>query len=300
MSTHPIRHPIRFALRKAITFEQAEGVEPLPRQLKLKEISPLLRATLWDMVLESIEESTHRDSFVGTYIDGPWHDILLDRHIFRLHKMRNDFINSFKTNRDELQLLFETGDYVQVFGFLQTVIRHPRCPPRFAEQVDETLKHARAAYRVVDKTIMPIGSVAELGAIKQAFADLAAAEFNGARAHLGKASEELTAGRYGDSIRESIHAVEATARVLAAGASGLSSALDRLESKLKIHRALKHGFGNLYGYSSDEKGIRHPLLDDGTAKVDETDALFMIGACAAFVSYLINKARTASLLGTKS
>jgi hypothetical protein len=30
--------------------------------------------------------------------------------------------------------------------------------------------------------------------------------------------------------------------------------------------------------------------------VDESDALFMIGACSAFVSYLINKSRTVGLL----
>jgi hypothetical protein len=36
---------------------------------------------------------------------------------------------------------------------------------------------------------------------------------------------------------------------------------------------------DLYGYTSDQKGIRHPLLDDGTADVDEADAMFMIGAC---------------------
>jgi hypothetical protein len=50
------------------------------------------------------------------------------------------------------------------------------------------------------------------------------------------------------------------------------------------------------GYTSDENGIRHALLDDGTAKVDETDALFMIGACAAFVSYLLSKAHAAGLI----
>jgi hypothetical protein len=105
----------------------------------------------------------------------------------------------------------------------------------------------------------------------------------------------LANGRYADSVRESIHAVEATARVLEPSAA-LNSALGRLESSAKIHRTLKHGFGNLYGYTSDEEGIRHPLLDDGTANVDETDALFMLGACAAFVSYLINKARKAGLI----
>jgi hypothetical protein len=33
------------------------------------------------------------------------------------------------------------------------------------------------------------------------------------------------------------------------------------------------------------------MLEAGAPTVDETDALFMIGECAAFVSYMINKAR---------
>jgi hypothetical protein len=75
-----------------------------------------------------------------------------------------------------------------------------------------------------------------------------------------------------------------------------AKALSRLDAKVKIHGAMKAGFGNLYGFSSDESGIRHPLLELPAANVDETDALFMIGACAAFVSYLINKSRAAGLL----
>ena len=66
-----------------------------------------------------------------------------------------------------------------------------------------------------------------------------------------------------------------------------------------MHGALKKGFLSIYGYTSDEQGIRHPLLDTQAAKVDEADALFMIGACAAFVSYLINKARASDLLQKK-
>jgi hypothetical protein len=123
--------------------------------------------------------------------------------------------------------------------------------------------------------------------------------FHGARAHLRKAAEELTAGRYPDSIRESIHSIESVARTLEPDRK-LTNALARLEQSAKIHGAMKAGFLSLYGYSSDEHGIRHALLDDGAANVDETDALFMIGACAAFVSYLINKARTAGLLQSHS
>jgi hypothetical protein len=71
----------------------------------------------------------------------------------------------------------------------------------------------------------------------------------------------------------------------------------KLEKSVRIHPALGKGFGSLYGFTSDEKGIRHALLDEPVAQVDEADALYMLGSCAAFVSYLINKARQVGLLG---
>jgi hypothetical protein len=138
-----------------------------------------------------------------------------------------------------------------------------------------------------------------LETLKRAFADLAATEFHGARAHLRNAAEELTTGRYADSIRESIHAVESVARTLAQDGK-LSNALAKLEQSAKIHGGMKAGFNSLYGYTSDEQGIRHAHLNEPTAQPDETDALFMIGACAAFVSYLIGKARSAGLLNSKA
>ncbi len=72
-------------------------------------------------------------------------------------------------------------------------------------------------------------------------------------------------------------------------------ALDELSKKMDFHGALKAGFDKLYGYTNDEKGIRHSLLVD-ESKVDRNDALFMLSACGAFTSFLINKARDGSLL----
>ena len=46
-----------YAERKKLSFEQAEGVEPLPAQLKLKEVSPRLRAALWRVVHDSLHEA---------------------------------------------------------------------------------------------------------------------------------------------------------------------------------------------------------------------------------------------------
>jgi hypothetical protein len=68
-------------------------------------------------------------------------------------------------------------------------------------------------------------------------------------------------------------------------------ALNKIKERHKIHPSLEAGFIKIYSYTSDEKGIRHALIEEPEANVDETDALFMFSACVAFVSYLINKSR---------
>ena len=45
----------------------------------------------------------------------------------------------------------------------------------------------------------------------------------------------------------------------------------------------------LYGYTSDERGLRHPLLEREEANVGMDEAVFMLGACASFASYLWRK-----------
>lgn len=283
---------------KRLTFEQAEGAEALPSQLKLKELSQELRAILWRVVSDSLFASRRfPDHARHAHLDEPWLSILRDMYTFRYHRMQ--FANRADVLIAEVKNIFEYGDYVAVFGWLQWVIRQRNCPYNLSRGIDAALHVSRAAYRVLEeRTIVPIGSDAELETLKRAFADLAVTEFHGARAHLRNAATELTAGNNPDSIRESIHAVESVVKVLEADGD-FSRALAKLESKAAIHGAMKAGFKNLYGFTSDESGIRHPLLEKGTARVDEIDALFMIGACAAFVSYLINKARAAGLLTNK-
>ncbi len=289
--TDPLEH------RKKLTFEQAEAGAPLPKQLKRGEISEEFRAILWDDVYGRLQHCILRDSFGGELLE-PWALILRTAWVLRDHKPIDDFPGSPHEIVQQVKLLILFGLWFEVLGWLEFVLKHPACPHDFAEVLNDIMRNTRLAYSVFDGVVIcAVGSDAERKSVERAFADLAATEFHGARTHLRKAAEQLNAGHYPDSVRESIHAVEATARVLGSAAA-LGSALARLEKSAKIHPALKNGFGNLYGYTSDERGIRHPLLDD-PAKVDETDALFMIGACAAFVSYLINKARTAGLLASE-
>ena len=285
-----------YAARKKLTFAQAEGIEPLPTQLALKRLSPQLRAMLWNIVYRSMLESRQHHDWTtgvrGSYLRSPWEELLYRKHVFRDHRMADEFENSFEELSTELKTTFTDGSYVEVFDLLQWFLRQRPAPIR-AEFIRAALESSRAAYRLLDddQTIVPISDQAERKNLERAFADLAAAEFQGARAHLKKAAEHLTAGEPADSIRESGHAVESVARSLT-GANSLGDALAELQKKTYVHPALKKGFAAIYGFTSDEQGIRHPLLDNGDANVDETDAIFMIGACAAFVSYLVNKSRS--------
>jgi hypothetical protein len=234
----------------------------------------------------------------GQQWEGILPDILYDWHVIRCFEPADEFVPSYEYWLDELKPLFMEGHYTKVFGFLQWVLRHETKLYGLDIGVDVALRESRAAYSLFENdTIIPIGSDAERESLARAFADVAASEFHGARTHLRNAGSELTAGNHGPSIRESIHAVEAVARVLEPEAKTLGPALAKLEKSVRIHPALRNGFSNLYGFTNDEEGIRHAQLDEPVAQVDETDALYMLGSCAAFVSYLINKARQAGLLG---
>jgi hypothetical protein len=278
--------------RSKVTFEQAEGLEPLPSQLKPKELSPALRASLWHILYQHLLAAVAHVDFSENVLRDPWQTILYDAHVFRDHLPANTY-NPRSTKRiEELSTLFMTGSYDKVLGLLQFILRHQLCPQRFAGGIAGALQRCKADYRLADdrRTLMPIASEEEAEVARKAFVALNASEYGGARTHLATASERLTAGDSPGAVRESIQAVESVARVITSEKS-FGDALIALEKRWKIHPALKRGFGAIYGYTSDEEGIRHPLLDDATAQVDELDALFMFGACAAFISYLIGKAK---------
>ena len=119
--------------------------------------------------------------------------------------------------------------------------------------------------------------------------ELTEAGLEGSASHLRQSAECINRRKWADSIRESIHAVESVTVMIAPNANGLSIALRSLERRVAFHPALKKAILSLYGYTSDEKGIRHALLDEGEARVDGDDAVFMLGACASFASYLWRK-----------
>lgn len=271
-----------------LSFEQREGLQPLPTQLQRGEISKELRAKLWEYVHATLHPQEN-ELYHGR---GGWSKVLRSVHVDRYHRAVDRF-NAFQTYQGLGELFFK-ADYAAVYGWLDFVMRHPEISAKFAERIGAILADGRSAYRVVDKMIVPLASDEERASFEQALANAGQDKFPGARRHLQQAGTALTNGDYANSIRESIHAVESVARVLEPSGE-FGKAMAKLETKIAMHPALKRGFSAIYGYASDEGGIRHALLESGHPAVDEVDAIFFLGACSSFVSYLIGKARIAGL-----
>ena len=156
------------------------------------------------------------------------------------------------------------------------------------------LKRCAAAYWL-DKSnypyqIFPRSNKAQGEATQEAIKTVRDGGMKGAEAHLCQAAEYINAQRFAESIKDSIHTVESVARQIDPKSKTLGPALNSLEKAGLIkHPALKEAFSKLYGYTSDEQGIRHALLDKNSPDVDLDEAMFMFGACASFAAYLVSK-----------
>ena len=277
--------------RTKVTFAQAEGAEELPTQLELKQVSPLLKSLLWRQVYEFLGNATSRSIGYGypDHLHEDWKRIFFDWHTIREHKPADEFRNNPEKLINKAKSYIYSDNYIDSFDFIQFVLRHPKCPYNFEYAISSALKHGHAAYTIFEKSIIPAVTEQEKDALISAYRELDRRELPSAKNHLRAAVNALNTGDYSSSIRESIHSVESVARTLEKEARTLGPALKKLREEGMLHPALEKGLSSLYGYTNDQQGIRHALITSGSPNVDETDALFMLGACASFVTYLARK-----------
>ncbi len=161
------------------------------------------------------------------------------------------------------------------------------------------LEEELSGYRFVAGRLEPLTNPTEIATIEEAIDAAGRQGLGGVRVHLDTALTHFGARPtpdYRNAIKESIAAVEsALFQINGAKTSGLKDALAQFEKKVPpLHPAMRQGFLSLYGYTSDEDGIRHAILDESTVGFDE--AKFMLVSCSAFVNFLIGKAASAGLL----
>ena len=278
-----------------LTFSQANGYEEIPGPLNLEELPQEARTHIWNAFYLHLPDP---ETF-GQTLSTTWYDILYRMHVHHDNLPIDNWDGGLEHINRNLRHRIGTSPINKVFDLLQFVMRQPKCPPDFIKTMKGVFATFRLAY-VIDgedptedkhpPTILPAVTQEEGNAVLESLETLRGAGLNGGTKHLREASKCINQCDWVGSVRESIHAVESVARKIAPEANTLKPALVVIEKKHgALHPALKKAFEKLYGYTSNEGGVRHSRLDGKEAKVGMDEAVFMLGACASFASYLWRK-----------
>lgn len=266
------------------TFSQRKGLKPVSEIIQTESINDELRNSLWN-ALDVALWSTQKYLYAQYGEPGiePFSKALWFHHFKKPIDSRPD--RSSKILATIREHFFHCA-WFEVYDFLEFVVTYyERSNPRLAELLNGFLERELSAYRLVSGHLTDITNAQELEMLEVALAD---SRFAGVTAHLQRALE-LYADRespdYRNSIKESISAVESIARIVAENPKAtLGDALKAIEKRGSLHPALKDGFMKLYGYTSDEGGIRHAMLDE--PNLSAADARYFLLSCTSFVNYL--------------
>ena len=168
-----------------------------------------------------------------------------------------------KRNAEALQkFILNSSEWYIIFDFIERYlsVSDEETSKKMAKEFNHILEDEVSAYRIVDNLVVPVTNGSELTTIEEAMN----LPYDSVQTHISKALS-LYADRknpdYENSIKESISAVEAMCCIIT-GMAGAQATLGAAIKKLKdsgvhIHSAMEKAFLALYGYTSDENGIRH-------------------------------------------
>lgn len=274
-------------------FSERIGVTK-PKSIQTDSMDEDLRVSLWNALV----------AVVGSDGRFPNWLYLTQSIAFNVLKKPTDDIPSIydEQARDWLKEHFFKLTWHKVYNAIEEAVSLVS-PNQWAEMIlvktfNGVLEREMSAYRFVAGELTPISNPAEVEAIEQAIDDSKRMGLVGSQQHL-KAALGLLGKKpepdYRNAIKEAISAVESVAKQISGkDKATLGPALDELSKHLEIHDDFKAAVKKLYGYTSDEDGIRHAILEEKDIGFDE--AKFMVVACSAFVNFLISKANKAGLL----
>lgn len=269
-------------------FSERKNLKKLSTLIQTDEINEELRNSIWNVLflskwdIESATTSYDRQKALEDF--DTFSAILWFSHFKKPVDARPDGFNK------KLQLIrryFMEGEWYEVYDLLEFTLSYYK-DESLTEFVNNILERELSGYRFINGIISDITNPQEIEMLEQVLNDN---DFPAVKAHLHRALELLSnkeSPDYRNSIKESISAVESLAMVLSGNPKAtLGDALKSIEKKGKLHPALKDGFSKLYGYTSDEGGIRHAMLDEPNLSV--ADAKFFLLACTNFINYLKSK-----------
>ena len=219
-------------------------------------------------------------------------DLGQDVFSFRNHLQGGYVYNWVDFYTSNIENVLDNAPYNEILDLLEYICnwlfaKTNSCSEHFQRNFNTLFQQEYVGYRFISKRIVPITDELEIREIEQA----CKTPFDGARTQLQKALGFLSDREnpdYKNCVKESISAVESVCKVISGNEKAtLKDALNGLIANgMNIHGSLKSAILALYGYASDEGGIRHAERETESTVTFE-EAKFMMVTCSAIVNYLV-------------
>jgi hypothetical protein len=269
-------------------FSERQGFKPVSEVIQVDDISKDLRHSLWNVLSNNflLEYSGNtRSIFYGKQIDEYIKYLWMDFFKKPIDDLHSILFKSGQVN--ELRKLFDGFKWFEVYDFLEFTLNYFE-NVTLVEEVNNILNREFSGFRFVGGVFTDITTEQEVKMLEEV---LTGKRFPAVSSHLQRALTLMSDRKnpdYRNSIKESISAVESIAKEITGKPKAtLGEALKVLESSNKIHPSLKESFSKLYGYTSDEGGIRHAMLSE--PNLTAADAKFFLLSCTSFINYLKSK-----------
>ena len=274
-------------------FSDTSGISPRNKTIQIEEFDDDTRIRISNKLFEVLSIVFEHKNTVGfkknsnSFCKDLFNDVFCKRNVLR-SGCSYDWNNVFESINE----VIEQATFNEVLDIVEYTCRwldssieqHKGAVFHIFNQLFE---QEYVGYRFVNGRIVAISDKTEIEVIEEACRN----PVKGCKVQLEKALGFLADREnrdYKNSIKESISAVESICQVIVGDEKAtLGEALKQLENNgLAIHPSLKLAFQKLYGYTSDQGGIRHA---EGMFESDVTfeEAKFMLVSCSAFINYLI-------------
>lgn len=279
-------------------FSERIGKKPIKNILQIESIDMDLKNCLWNHILENFFDKISPQDI--TYGEASPR-LQISEHIWKEYFKQpiDKFPQGPLGGRSighfiiYLRKWFFAAEWFEIYDLLEHLCEiesKVRLNLNLPEIFNKALKKEIAGYRIINEKVVQITHEEEIKSIEEALTNTD--KWTSVKSHLDSAIVALAEKNnpnYRNSIKESISAVESLCKIITGDEKAtLGKALSEIESKHKLHGALKSAFSSIYGYTSDSGGIRHALLETDKA-IDVNEAKFMLISCSAFINYLISK-----------
>jgi hypothetical protein len=270
-------------------FSERHGYTSFGDEVQVESLNQRTRNKIWNLVNHKLVEYKTRAYGSGYKYENDFYRFAA--FYWEDYKGRAlDELPSPPDFADEIKNFFQSEEWFEVFNILRVSYESIGSPierEKYINTINKTFEKENVQYRVVGGKITRITDDEEIEEVEKSLQS----PFEGVRRHIDEAIELISDKQnpqYRNSIKESISAVESLCKIIADDENAsLGTALDIVEEQVDLHGALRSGFGSLYGWTSQEDGIRHAMMEK--PNVDFHDAKYMLVTCSAFINYLTGK-----------